>query len=171
MTPLAMLEILQRWRDAGWLRSLDLALARFVSDTDPAAPASLLLGAALVAQLEGQGHSGLPIAALAADAQGLLGWPQAAADEVRETLTCWPADEAALRQAWRDLAAVELAPTDDAGVSPLVVSGGLLYLRRYWRHESRVAAQVLARAAESVGRHRCRCGKGTAGQAVRAAAI
>ena len=57
MTPAAMLERLQHWRSAGWLRPLDVALAAFVHELDNGAPASLLLAAALLAQLEGRGHS------------------------------------------------------------------------------------------------------------------
>ena len=139
MTRQAMLQTLQRWRDAGWLRHLDLALARFVHQTDPAAPASLLLGSALLACLEGRGHAALPLAQMTAELPGVLGWPPEAADEWRDG-GAWPS-------AWQGLAAVQLEPADDAGVSPLVVSGGLLYLRRYWRCEMRLAAQLHARAA------------------------
>ncbi len=146
MTPAAMLQTLARWRESGWLRSLDLALARFVAETDPAAPASLLLAAALVAHLEGRGHGGLPLDDLAAEAPALLAWPPEAQDEWQAALADWPAD-AARQEAWAGLVAVELAPAGESGVSPLVMSGGMLYLRRYWRYETRVAAQVRARAA------------------------
>jgi len=44
---------------------------------------------------------------------------------------------------------LEIDPADESaderGSSPLVLSGGTLALRRYWRHERRVAAQVRAR--------------------------
>lgn len=151
MTPSAMLQTLERWRAAGWLRSLDLALARFVGETDPAAPASLLLAAAWVAHLEGRGHSGLPVDDIAVDPDALLSWPPESADELRAALACWPADAAARRTAWRPLAAIEIEPADETGESPLVESGGLLYLRRYWRYESRVAAQVRTRSAGLAG--------------------
>lgn len=147
MTPAAMLQTLGQWRDAGWLRRLDLALAAFVAETDPAAPASLLLATALVANLEGRGHSGLPLAMPADDLHGQLAWPAESAAALREALADGPADAAARRQAWSGLAAIELDPVGDAGSSPLVLSGDLLYLRRYWRYETRVAAQIRARAA------------------------
>ena len=148
MTPHEMLLMLQRWREAGWLRALDLALARFVHDTDPAAPASLLLASALVASLEGRGHSGLPLDGLAADLPAMLSWPPEAADEWHAAMVHWPHDAAARRQTWQGLAAVQLDPADDDAASPLVASGGLLYLRRYWRYEGCVAAQVRERAAD-----------------------
>jgi len=147
MTPNEMLQTLARWHEAGWLRSLDLALARFVFEAAPASPPGLLLATALLAHLEGQGHSGLPLAALCAGMQDLPGWPADASAALREQLAGAPPDAAALRQAWRGQAAVEIDPVDDAGASPLVVAGELLYLRRYWRYESRVAAQIRARAA------------------------
>lgn len=147
MTPASLLHTLERWRNAGWLRNLDLALARFIDATDPGVPASLLLGAALTANMEGRGHSALPIAALAADPLRVLAWPDDAAGELHAALAGWPADDAALRDAWQGLNAVELDPADGAGTSPLVASCGLLYLRRYWRYEVGVAAQVNARAA------------------------
>jgi exodeoxyribonuclease V alpha subunit len=146
MTAADMLHLLARWRDAGWLRSLDVALARFIHEADPRAPASLLLAGALVAQVEGRGHTGLPLDELAHDAAAALDWPPEAITAFHAA--GWPADAAARRDAWQGCAALQIDPADDTGSSPLVLAGGLLYLRRYWQHESRVAAQVRARAAE-----------------------
>lgn len=152
MTPDAMLRTIERWRDAGWLRDLDLALARFVAETDAAAPASLLLAAALVASMEGRGHSALPLVGLAADPLGtLLSMPADAELELRRALLgCWPADDAVLRDAWQGLRCVEIEPAGVSGASPLVVSGGMLYLRRYWRYETGIAAQIGRRARSLV---------------------
>ncbi len=146
MTPVDMLEELQRWREARWLRSLDLAFARFIHAQDAEAPAALLLAAALVAQLEGRGHSALPLQALAADPGALLDWPPEGIAALRQVLTDGPGIHLAdgLGPARPVL---EIAPANDAGASPLVLSRGLLYLRRYWRYETRVAAQIHARTA------------------------
>ena len=152
MTPTAMLQELERWRNAGWLRSLDVAFARFIHEIDPDAPASLLLAAALVAQLEGNGHSGLPLAELASDPGSLLGWPPESTEALRIALADWPDlamdSGAGQRMAWQSRPVLEIDPANDMGASPLVLSGGLLYLRRYWRYESRVAAQIHARTLE-----------------------
>jgi len=148
MTQLEMLQTLSRWQSAGWLRSLDLALARFVSQTDPAAPTSLLLATAFVSHMEGRGHSGLPLPDFAARVQGgldVLGWPIEALHELQAALKDWPTDAAALQLAWGGLPSVALEAAAPAATSPLVVAGGLLYLRRYWQYESRVAAQITAR--------------------------
>jgi exodeoxyribonuclease V alpha subunit len=149
MTPTAMLQELERWRDAGWLRSLDTAFARFMHETDPRAPASLLLAAALLARLEGSGHSALPLAELAADPVALLGWPPESAAALCGVLADWPGAvltaNAGAHPDWQARPLLEVDPPDDNGASPLVLYRGLLYLRRYWRYESRVAAQVHAR--------------------------
>lgn len=152
MTPTAMLQELERWRNAGWLRSLDAAFARFIHEIDPDAPASLLLAAALLAQLEGGGHSGLPLTGLASDPRSLLGWPPEGIEALRQALADWPDpgldSGAGQRKAWQSRPVLEIDPSNDTGASPLILSRGLLYLRRYWRYESRVAAQIQARTSE-----------------------
>lgn len=144
MTPTALLQELARWRSTGWLRALDLAFARFILDSDADAPASLLLAAALVAQLEGRGHSALPLAELR-DAPGdLLAWPPEGLQALREALNACAFDPADAANEWQHspVLATSAAGADDAGATPLLLSGGLLYLRRYAHCEARVAAQV-----------------------------
>lgn len=148
MTPAAMITELDRWRDVGWLRSLDTAMARFIHDLDPDAPASLLLATALVAQLEGRGHSGLPLAELAADPGAVLGWSPEGTEAFRQAATVWPADRPGERLAWQSRPVLEIDPADGSGASPLVLSRGMLYLRRYWHYEMRVAHQIRARTFE-----------------------
>src|SRR5256885_1515877 len=60
-----LLALLRRWADAGLLRRLDAALASFVAGQDAQAGPALLVAAALLAQMEGRGHSCLPLAPLA----------------------------------------------------------------------------------------------------------
>ena len=145
MTPADLLQELARWRGAGWLRSLDLALARFIHELDAGAPASLLLAAALVAQLEGRAHSALPLGELLAGPDTLLAWPPDAVQALRSALAASGLDQAHCKTEWHATPVVEMGPSDDSGTSPLVLDGELLYLRRYWRYESRVAAQIRQR--------------------------
>ncbi|MGL4808794.1 MAG: hypothetical protein ACRC4O_08625, partial [Giesbergeria sp.] len=63
----ATLELLQQWVDAGWLRHLDRALARWVAELDPQAHPELLMATAVLAHLEGRGHTCLPLDALVRD--------------------------------------------------------------------------------------------------------
>lgn len=151
------LQWIERWRAAGALRALDLAFARWLHELDANAPGSLLLAAAVVSALEGQGHAGLPLdddpiaGNGVAPAWVLPDWPQAMRDELEPLAAQWPRDAAAARVAWRHPRVVELDPADDLGSTPLVwvSQPGLprLALRRYWRNEREVAAQVRVRCA------------------------
>jgi len=146
MTPVQVMGTLQAWRAKGWLRALDLAFASFLSELDADAPASLLLAAALLTHLEGRGHSCLPLQAFRNDPLQTLTWPPDAAAELATALQILPGDASAARDAWGRHAVLQIDPADEQGSSPLVLCADRLYLRRYWRYESRVAAQVMARA-------------------------
>jgi exodeoxyribonuclease V alpha subunit len=161
-TAAALLEQLQAWREAGWLRSLDVALARWLHECAPQAPPSLLLASALLARLEGLGHSALPLADMAQPQPAphllqALGWPPEAQAAWAQATAAWPTPTAESagsthwRHAWAGHAIVELDPQNDEGSTPLVLCGELLQLRRYWRYERSVAAHVLARAAAGFG--------------------
>ena len=66
------LHTLHAWADQGWLRRLDSALAAFVQEQDPQAAPAVLVASALLAQMEGRGHSCLPLAKLVQPAAALL---------------------------------------------------------------------------------------------------
>ena len=151
---------LKGWGEQGWIRRLDSAFAAFMVELCPTAPDPVVLAAALVAHMEGRGHTCLPIDELIADADAVLGWaalPSAAFGHVMAGLPGRAED-------WLDalrtspLVAVDRHAREpaevDAGVDadaydqpPLVLRGSKLYLRRGWAHEQRVAAQVLRRVA------------------------
>ena len=120
------LQWIERWRAAGALRALDLAFARWLHELDANAPGSLLLAAAVVSALEGQGHAGLPLdddpiaGNGVASAWVLPDWPQAMRDELEPLAAQWPRDAAAARVAWRHPRVVELDPADDLGSTSLV---------------------------------------------------
>ncbi|HSI50866.1 MAG TPA: exodeoxyribonuclease V subunit alpha [Ideonella sp.] len=143
----AVLALLPAWADAGWLRRLDAALPAFLAELDAAASPELLLAAALLSQMEGRGHTCLPLQDLCGDPNALLGWPLAGAQALAEL---WLAMPEALDGWQRALQGSTVLRSVDAGEAdagqPLVLAAGRLYLRRYWDHERRVAAQVLARA-------------------------
>lgn len=156
MTPAAALALLQRWRDAQALRALDLALARFVHGLAPEAPAGLLIACALLARLEGQGHGCLPLDELARDPLAVLG--DTLPEQAAAALALLPADAAGAARDWGALPAtllqidpgdggVERGERGESGVSPLVLCDARLYLRRYWRHERRIARALRGRAS------------------------
>ena len=137
-----LLVLLGRWAEAGWLRRLDVAFARFIANLAPSVAAPALLAAALLAQLEGRGHSCLDLSE----------WPPAAAGEfglsaelVRELRGLdAPARDALLAGLRACEAVYVVGEGSDAG-QPLVLDRACLYLRRYWNFERRVAAQVRCR--------------------------
>jgi exodeoxyribonuclease V alpha subunit len=144
----------ERLTEAGELRRLSGAFARFVASLGPA-PGPLLLASLVLSELEGRGHSCLLLSDLAEDAAALLGLPEeewkelaAALKPLPKNAKAWVAQLAGCEQVWRvgDL---------DYG-QPLVLDPGpaggpddaRLYLRRYWRDETLVANCVRARAGE-----------------------
>ena len=156
------LATLRLWADQGWLRRLDSALAALLLELDPQSSPALLVSAALLAHMEGRGHTCLPLAPVVGQASSVLDWP--------------PAAQAGLQQLWSqlpttvdrwldDLRASKLvrsagtgqgdargvpAPTDQG--QPLVLAGTqgapLLYLRRYWLQEQHLAQAVWQRASQ-----------------------
>lgn len=145
----ALLRKLHEWSEAGWLRRLDSALAAFIATLSPSASSAVLLATALLSNLEGQGHSCLSLDDLVDSAGASMEWPELAAIALAEAMRKLPPGAAAWGDALRACDAVGWAnrPVDGAsgGKPPLVLDGDLLYLRRYWRYETTIARQALAR--------------------------
>ncbi len=137
---------LRDWAEKGWIRRLDAALARFVGDLCPDADAAVVFAAAVLAQMEGRGHTCVDLEELALQPNRLLAWSGEAARDLARVHRRLPPDPSGWIAAVGGCAAVRIAPgAPDAG-QPLVVDAGRLYLRRYWQAERRVAAQVARRA-------------------------
>lgn len=135
-----MIDTLSQWVARGWLRPLDLAFARLVADLSPDAPPDVLVAAALVAHVEGQGQSCLDLDALEMSAGAVLGWDDdAVAALVRPR-----------RDALCTSPVVQDGEDDTRDGRPLVLDGPRLYLRRYWKYERAVAAGMLDRGRASV---------------------
>jgi exodeoxyribonuclease V alpha subunit len=130
MTPRAQLGAL---RDAGCLTDLDVHLADVLARVGHADEPSVLWAAALVSHRTGDGH-------VCADLAEVAGRPllEGAVDApVAPDLATWTA---ALR--------ATSVVGDPDGDTPLVLDGaGRLYLRRYWRYEQELAADLRARAS------------------------
>jgi exodeoxyribonuclease V alpha subunit len=133
-----------RLTEAGKLRRLSGAFARFVASLG-GATGPLLLASAVLSELEGRGHSCLLLPDMAGDPCALLGWSAeewdalaGAAAPLPKNLKGWLAQLAACEQVWQ-------VGEFDYG-EPLVLDGERLYLRRYWRDEMLVAQTIRARA-------------------------
>ena len=154
---------LQRWSEQGWLRRIDSALAAQLLRIDPGASPALLVAAAMLAHMEGRGHTCLPLAELGQVPAALLGWPADALEGEQGLRALWahlPATVAAWQSALLytahgaspGLGNACLRPVQapDQG-QPLVLGGSadapLLYLRRYAGYEARVGRGLLQRAS------------------------
>ena len=79
--PVDVLTLLHRWADQGWLRRIDSALPALLRELDPLASPVLLVCAAILAQMEGRGHTCLPLRQLVTQPDAVLAWPALAQDE------------------------------------------------------------------------------------------
>jgi exodeoxyribonuclease V alpha subunit len=144
-----MLDILGRWVERGWLRTLDGAFARFLLDEVPEAPPLLLLAAALASHQLGRGHVCLDLQATLDDPAFALSLPpdgpQAPTDEPPQP----PAEVLAGVTLAQWLAALDVPDLvgREEGSTPLVLADTRLYLRRYWQYEQDVRAGIEARLA------------------------
>ena len=127
------MSLLAALRDTGQLRTIDLALAETLHRLDAATPDAVLAAAALASFAVSEGHAGLPLSAPGHALEGGdPGWP----DPER-----WRAELAA--SPWVACPAPHEA-ADPA--CPLVLEGGLLYLRRYREYERGLATRLAAMA-------------------------
>ncbi|MDY0329925.1 MAG: exodeoxyribonuclease V subunit alpha [Thiomonas sp.] len=146
-TTRCVLDVLYDWAQQGVLRRLDAALARFIAELCPQIAPELAVAVALLADLEGRGHTCMRLDELQQHFAALK--ERAASAGCVSTLPCdlqWPDDGERLL---RDCPAVHREGEEDKG-APLVLSAGLLYLRRYWRDEGTVAARIRQRLRQPI---------------------
>ena len=144
----AMLALLERWSQHGWLRALDAAFAAFLVREVSDAPPLLILAAALASHQLGRGHACLDLAHTLQDPGFALSLPPEGADSTAEPLPLPAAvlDGVSLADWQLALAHPQLVSTGD-GETPLVRVGNRLYLRRYWQYEQSVRAGIDTRLA------------------------
>lgn len=139
--------LLNDWQALGWIRALDVALARLLAQLDPQAEPLTLLATALTSHQLGHGHTCLDIRSVLRDPDLALLLPpegQAASTEnILPSQLLWPVSE----QRW--LAALHssslLHQPGQAGAAPLVLLNERLYLYRYWQYEKSVAQNLVQR--------------------------
>ncbi|TVP87214.1 MAG: exodeoxyribonuclease V subunit alpha, partial [Thioalkalivibrio sp.] len=147
-----VLELLDAWVGLGWLRALDHAFAAFLHEQVPQAPPLLLLGAALASHQLGRGHVCLDLDATLADPDRSLSLPPEGATGGHISSPV-PLPAGLLRGLTANVWAEQLSHPDlvsaGAGDTPLVCSGGRLYLRRFWECEQYIGEAVRNRLAGS----------------------
>ena len=159
LSPAQTLQWLNLWTGQGLLRHIDSALAAQLLRLDAHASPALLVAAAVLAQMEGRGHTCLPLAELCQPPAVLLGWPAAAVEGAQGLKALWKhlpatlADWQTVLQGHSPGSCLRGADAPDQG-QPLVLGGTpeapLLYLRRYAGYEQRVGQGLLQRAGEHV---------------------
>ncbi len=155
-------QTLDQWAEAGWLRRLDAALSAFLAERDPEAQPAVLVAAAVLSQMEGRGHTCLPLAHVLTPPAALLAGPPESQAALHTLWATLPTTLSGWLEALRSSRVVrdarrsadqEASPEADEG-QPLVLGGTeaapVLYLRRYWDYECRVARQLRHRVSERV---------------------
>ena len=131
------MSLLHALHKGGHLRTLDHALAQSLRRLDRDTPDAVLAAAALASLAVAKGHAGVRLGAADALVEAEIAWPDAAA---------WTRQLAASR--WVD------TPDDASAVAdphaPLVLEGGLLYLRRYREYERALALGLQRIATQPV---------------------
>jgi exodeoxyribonuclease V alpha subunit len=151
------LQWLNLWTGQGQLRHIDSALAAQLLRLDANASPALLVAAAVLAQMEGRGHTCLPLADLCQPPVALLGWPAAAVEGAQGLKALWVHLPATLAE-WQAIlqghclsGCLRLSDAPDQGQALVLggpVGAPLLYLRRYAGYEQRVGQRLLQRAGE-----------------------
>lgn len=145
--------VLGRWQEQGWLRPLDVAFASYLWNEVPHAPPAAILAAALVSHQVGRGHVCLDLTETLKNPAFALSLPPEPSDPGERSAAPLPASVFAglTPSSWGAALAVPALVAGGAGATPLVLSGGRLYLRRYWQYEQDVAAAIHRRLSESAG--------------------
>ena len=131
------MSLLHALHKGGHLRTLDHALAQSLRRLDRDTPDAVLAAAALASLAVAKGHAGVRLGAADGLVEAEIAWPDADA---------WTRQLAASR--WVD------TPDDATAVAdphaPLVLEGGLLYLRRYREYERALALGLQRIATQPV---------------------
>ncbi len=134
------------WVERGWIRPLDRAFARFLNEQQPGVPDAVLLAAVLASHQLGRGHICLDLRAALDDPDGALSLPP----EGDETQPGKPLEllSGMNLESWEQRLRESPLVAAGAGNTPLVLSSGRLYLRRYWQYMRQVAQDILRRIAD-----------------------
>jgi exodeoxyribonuclease V alpha subunit len=142
------LEILSNWHKTGTIRAVDLAIAKFLHQRDPASDGRVLLAGALASYQYGKGHTCLDPKEFHKSPATFLETlsPRDTADE-KPKLD--PVPESWITKLnWDDwMAALIASPLVGKAESsaPLVLDGDRIYLTRNWDHEQRIGKEISAR--------------------------
>lgn len=141
------MQVLQLWHQHGWIRALDWQFAQFIAAQAPTDDPWVAVLAGLTSHQLGQGHPCLDIPLLLAQSDSYLQLPPEFASA--ESLQLCPSPRQLL--AGLGLAELQQALTAAAAIradqhAPLAwVANERLYLRRFWRYEQAIKADLARR--------------------------
>ena len=137
---LILLAELDKFAEQGQLRRIGAAFARFMASLGMS-ESPHIVSCAVLSELEGRGHSCLLLSDLANDPSTLMGLGAEQWLRLKEVAGVMPKDVAGWRKSLQQCAQVWLVGNEDLQ-QPLVLEDDKLYLRRYWKDETRVAEAV-----------------------------
>lgn len=154
LTSPQLLQQMAEWVVEGSLRSLDLALAKFIQQQVPDSPPEVLLACALVSESNGHGHTCFDLQQALLQPNNLLSsTTQSASSNSRQQLVKL-LKQLDLQHWLEQLQASpaisnQLESAQPNNHSPLVLAGQperpLLYLRRYWHYEQQIHQAIQQR--------------------------
>lgn len=152
--------ILLQWQEAGWIRPLDREFARLVrtlcQEQDEQPEPLLVLLAALVSHQVGRGHVCLDLNVMLQNPARTLALPPDDAMARSETLPLATPRDLLSSVALHDCHAAlgsSNAVGDGSRASPMVLDANRLYLRKFWRHEQRIADSIRHRLSQASPLH------------------
>jgi exodeoxyribonuclease V alpha subunit len=147
--PSACLAWLDHWVSQGWMRPLDRQFAAFLASQAPQADPLLLVAAALTSHQLGRGQVCLDLGLTLVDPVRALSLPAAAqlTDIDAGTPTPLSLLQGLTLARWRSALTEATLVGTGPGNTPLVLEEQRLYLRRFWRYEQLVRADIDARLA------------------------
>lgn len=137
---LTLLAELDKFAEQGQLRRIGAAFARFMASLGMS-ESPHIISCAVLSELEGRGHSCLLLSDLANDPSTLMGLGAEQWQRLTEVAGVIPKGVAGWRECLQQCAQVWLVGNEDLQ-QPLVLEDDKLYLRRYWKDETRVAKEV-----------------------------
>lgn len=140
ISELTLLAELDKFAELGQLGRIGAAFARFMASLGMS-ESPLIVSCAVLSELEGRGHSCLLLSDLATDPSALMGLGAEQWQRLTEVAGVMPKDVAGWRECLQQCAQVWLVGNEDLQ-QPLVLEDDKLYLRRYWKDETRVAKAV-----------------------------
>ncbi|WP_025131504.1 exodeoxyribonuclease V subunit alpha [Pseudomonas sp. PH1b] len=148
-----LLQLLERWVERGWLRSLDQAFVGFLHELDPGCDPLVLMAAALTSHQLGHGHVCLDLFETLKEPDFALSLPPEG--EAQGGAPVLPSQVLAGLEgahwckvlAGSRLVALAADHAEHSRQRPLVLSGKRLYLRRYWAYERRIDNALCQRLA------------------------